>query len=559
MEHKRVGVFPARERAARRGLFDALEQVLPVCFEGSTPGDAAGLDAAVVFGDDELGAPPHLPRLTFLRDEGSPAPLPGLGQAPITGGPVVALSCESSLDRRIRSIRLCDASVSAAPALDVQPGDLPLASRGNDPVWLSRSARWGVRDVVAVAPLELDTGEALRDRLRNGRFLSLVALIHFLRKISGELAWSPPAVSACFLFDDPNLHWPSYGFVRYRDLLKQADAHGYHVAFATIPLDAWFFHAATARMFRERADRFSLVIHGNNHVHRELAQPLSAAAAQALARQALSRMATFERRSSIPVGRIMVPPHGVCSREMARALASAGFSALCVSRPYPWLARPPHPWLRRPEHSSPVTGWQPASVVENGLPVLLRRSIGDPPEDLALRAFLDQPLIVQAHHDDVRDGLDRLGQLADSIGGLGPVQWRSLASINAANFATRVRDATLHVRLFTREADVSIPEGVERVEVDLQGLQPGDDPGAVTWAATSARAEQLGAAPMGSAVIPVQGAGTIKVRVLSEQRGQATRVAVSRLPLRPVARRFATESRDRLTAAWASGRRLVTG
>ena len=48
-------------------------------------------------------------------------------------------------------------------------------------------------------------------------------------------------------------------------------------------------------------------------------------------------------------------------------MISLGFEALCISRPYPWLARRPLPWLTRPPESSPLTGLEPASIVDNGV------------------------------------------------------------------------------------------------------------------------------------------------------------------------------------------------
>ena len=72
------------------------------------------------------------------------------------------------------------------------------------------------------------------------------------------------------LFDDPNLRWRSYGFINYGELLEHADAHGYHVAMAMIPLDAGRPNRAAAALFRERRDRLSLVFHGNDHIKGEL-------------------------------------------------------------------------------------------------------------------------------------------------------------------------------------------------------------------------------------------------------------------------------------------------
>src|SRR5208283_5127567 len=105
------------------------------------------------------------------------------------------------------------------------------------------------------------------------RFLEMLPLLQWLREICAGASPVGPPLRACFIFDDPNLHWPRYGFVDYRQLAAQAEKENYHVSFATIPVDAWFTHSGTAGIFREHRSRLSLLIHGNNHTKRELARP----------------------------------------------------------------------------------------------------------------------------------------------------------------------------------------------------------------------------------------------------------------------------------------------
>jgi len=38
-----------------------------------------------------------------------------------------------------------------------------------------------------------------------------------------------PPLRACFVIDDPNLHWPSYGHLDYRRMAEHARRGGYHV------------------------------------------------------------------------------------------------------------------------------------------------------------------------------------------------------------------------------------------------------------------------------------------------------------------------------------------
>jgi hypothetical protein len=535
---KRVGVMPARERSARAKLFDALERALDVRFEGREAGDHDGLDAALLLPAAAAVAarlPPWLPRLVAAGEERAPLSWSSHESNPPAAGRRVVLGRRAPLDARLRGQRLGDAGAQGVPALPTEPGQTVLAERHDGAVWLSRTDGPGRADVVVVAPAELADEECMRERVRDGRFLAVVALVDFVRDVCPRGLWqAPPPLRACFLFDDPNLHWRSYGHLRYPELVAHADRHGYHVALATVPLDGWFVHPATAELFRKRADRLSLLAHGNDHTRLELARPTAPGERRALLAQAVRRIAAFERRSGIPVARVMAAPHGVCSEEIARELVPTGFEALCISRPFPWLARRGRPWLSKPPGASPLTGWGPASIVSGGLPVILRRSFEDPDEDLALRAFLDQPLIVYGHHGDVRDGLGRLEELAARIGRLGDVRWMSPREMLATNVETRREGDVLRVRMFSRRATLDVPPGVARLSVEFQPLdgQP--------------RADEI------ESVSDLDGAQgrTVELRLLRANAHDLGRIAAPPVRRWAIARRLLSEGRDRLSPAY---------
>jgi hypothetical protein len=522
--------MPAHERAARRRLFDALEAALGVRFEGREPEDVAELDAAVVLpGAARLAEalPASLPRLVALAEEEAPIRSSPDAPTPRPAGPRVELAGSGPLDARLRGARLHDAGLLPTDALVPEPGEAVVGSRDADPVWVATGRKVTQVERVALAPAELADDECLRDRVRDGRFLAVVALVHFLRRVQGERGWRAPPLRACFLFDDPNLHWSSYGHLRYPELVAHADRHGYHVALATVPLDGWFVHPRTARLFRARPDRLSLLVHGNNHTRLELARARGAVDRQALLAQAGRRVAALERRSGIPVARVMAPPHGVCSEQTAADLVPTGFEGLCVSRPFPWLARRGKPWLAKPAGASPLTGWGPASVVTGGLPVLLRRGFDDPVEDLALRAFLDQPLVIYGHHADVREGLDRLGELAARIARLGDVRWMSVRDILDSNFETMRHGDALRVRMFSRRVRVEIPPGVELVVGEFEPLD----------------------APRGADVIEsARVGGSAELQVVRRPAVDVDDVPAPPLPAWAIARRLLSEGRDRVAA-----------
>ncbi len=268
---------------------------------------------------------------------------------------------------------------------------------------------------------ELGEGQTLRDHLCPGSFMGLLPLLHFLGALLADQGWKLPAPRAAFVIDDPNLHWPSYGFLKYPQLAEHASRHGYHLAFATVPLDGWRVDARAVATMREHPAALSLLIHGNDHVARELAGLSSDRRAEAAMAQALRRIAALERASRLSVARVMAPPHGVCSEAALRAMFRLGFEAACISRPYPWRDGLPAP--------TPLAGWHPAELVAGGIPVAPRQALSAPREDLVFRALLGQPLILHGHHGDFADGLDLLEQAAADINDLGEVRWGPLDGV----------------------------------------------------------------------------------------------------------------------------------
>jgi hypothetical protein len=520
-----VGVFPRRARESRGRLFDALERCFPVRFEGREEGSWRALDAALVLPESERSeAPPALTQLVAAYEEEAVAPARGR----------VELSNSELLDSRMRG-RSLDDERAGAVAVAAAPTSSVLASRAGRPVWTADRTDGAPSYHVALAPEELPSDECLRDRLRSGRFLALLPLVHFLREVVGAERWTSPPLRAAMILDDPNLHWPSYGFVRFAELAAAAEEHRFHVAIAMVPLDAWFAHPHLVGLFREKAAALSIVMHGNNHVKRELAQTLVDAQRSALIAQALRRVASFEQRTGIPVERVMTPPHGACSEAMMQTMARSEIEALCISNPRPWLESPPL--------DEPLLAWEPADFV-GGLPLLPRYRLDKSRDDLVFRAFLDQPLILYGHHQDLATGAEALCSAADEINSFGDVRWCSPSSIARTNVALRSHSDVLEARLFARRVRVDVPAGIreivagpprdEQFEEDVLLLR---NESAVSSGPVSARPFEPFA---------VSGPTRVELTLVS-----ASAIDVSSEPppprrLWPVLRRVAVETRDRL-------------
>ncbi len=339
---------------------------------------------------------------------------------------VVRLHANPIVDRRLQGRDLGEPGSSLLAALAPSPGEHVLASENSRALWVADKQRRSSQRTV-IGPWEprekrrCATAYATAGSWRCCRSSSCPA-----GGRSPPLAAAPAAAS--FLLDDPNLHWPSYGHVRFRELAQDAKRHGYHVAMATVPLDAWMCTRA-ARCVRP-APGLAIADHPWQQPRASrLARQRSSAESLALARQALARTDSLQRRAGLQVGRIMAPPHGVCSEQMAGALLRAGFQALTVSRAYPWL--------ERPRVNRPLAGWRPAEFVAGGLPVIERRPLRASPGELALFANLDHPLIVFGHHNDVPGGPERLRAIRDQLAALGPIRWESVPRPSCGNFMTR--------------------------------------------------------------------------------------------------------------------------
>jgi hypothetical protein len=508
-----VAVRPRGALAARPRLFAALEAAFGVVF---VPWASAGMapDAVLAFGEQPLDA----------SGLGVPAFLVSDTPARPAATEPVRLGAAPAVDARVRGVTLTAAGLGAVLPTD---GADVLAAARSGPVWTRTRGPVPVDRIRSPLP-DIGSRQVLRGLLATEGAPALVALTHFLRAL-GEPEWRPPPLRAAIVFDDPNLRWRSYGFIDYDRLVAHADAHGYHAAMAMIPLDAGRAHRSTADLFARRPDRLSLVFHGNDHLRLELMGPPDLGSALAMTAQAVRRVARFERRTGLHVDRVMMPPHGMCSRHATRALGRLGFDALCTIHTPPWTVHPPPGRL--------IAGWRPGDFV-GGCAVIPRVPLASSADDLALHAFLDHALVLYGHHEDLARGLGPLAEAAARVNALGDVQWMSVEQIALSGHALRTSGDRVAVRAYARRARVVAPAGARTLTVE----PPEDalDPGALAgWS--------LGAGPLmpfDAEVALPRGPG-VEVRLHGAADLEAAEVAVRRWRPWPRVRRVATETRDR--------------
>lgn len=412
------------------------------------------------------------------------------------------------------------------------PGDITLAStRNGKSVWSVNDSD-GVRTHrTSLCPPHADVGLDIGLNAAGERFIQSLPLWQFLREVTEGQRHVKPPLRAAFIIDDPNLHWPRYGFADYREIAAAAERDRYHVAFATIPLDAWWVHRATAEIFRQRQRELSLLVHGNNHAAQELAQERTPQDCGALLKQAHARITQLETQSGLQVSRVMIPPHGACSSRMLAQLPRQGFEAACISAGSLRAHNAGQPWTRS-------LGFASSERVE-GCPVLPRWAFsGTTDMQLLTAAYLGQPLVLRGHHQDLRDGLEILGSFAGAINALGDVRWCNLGEMSRMNYRQRIDGSVMHIQPMGLRVDISVPEGVSELCIE---------PGGLDW--RSLDLDALPIEPDGQRLrMPTAGRTRCSLGVRRDQpRDEApARHGVTSPKL--LLRRALTEARDRLSA-----------
>jgi hypothetical protein len=508
-----VGVVPPGFLAERARLFSALSVLADADFVGRAPGEHRGLTGAIVAGDADAAAELVAAGVHSLRFQDHAEPDPD-------GPTLVRLASGQELDERLRGRAILETRVASLRSDGGGPASVLASSRAGA-LWRARALPGGMLHDVAAAPQELAEGERLKDRLRSGRFASLLPVVQFLRNLGPR--WERPPLRASFILDDANLHWPSYGYIPYCSLADHAAAHGYHVGVAMIPLDGWLAHPGAARVFTPGSP-LALLVHGNNHTSHELGRPRTDDEARWAARTALSRVRAFEARTGLAVQRVMSPPHGALSEPMMRALTYSGFEGTCY-------------WGPTDETPPTLVGWSPADIhLGEGLPGAHRAPVDAPLDELALRAFLDQALLLSGHHGDLATGLDVLGDACRRVSLLGSVRWTSASDALASNFLRRREGDVLRLRPFARRLRVHPPEGVSALVVEWTGA------GRPSWEVSAGGA---GVRAGSGEQVPLPGGGPLEIRQLPGSEVDAAGPGAAPWRPWPVARRCLTEGRDR--------------
>jgi hypothetical protein len=431
--------------------------------------------------------------------------------------------------------------VTAFCPLAPLPGDVVLASKGGHPVWLERPAGRGGCQLVAFAPPAVGENEYLVEYFHGLRYLRLLPLMNFLRRLTREVDWHAPTQHACLVLDDPSLYWPTYGFVNFRHLAEHARRHNYFVAVATIPLDSWWVNPGVAAIFRSEHPRLSLVVHGNNHTGHEMLRQGNGTRGLEAAAQALRRIDRLDNKHGLSVARIMEAPHGTVLAEMFPHLLSVGYDAALVT--FELLVR-----SNRLSAWPATIGLELSTIIAGGLPVIPRiRAYPSWKNEIMLASFLRQPIAVTVHHQDAAREMEALAEIARTVNSIGNVVWSDVPGILRSNYVQRLAGDVLHVRMHSRAVTVRIPSGARQMCVHRP------------WIAADRRENIVMRSGRGTVIEGAAGAQTqpegveegdlIEVRAERVNPLHYSAVAQPGISLWPIARKMMMEIRDRLTPA----------
>ena len=427
-------------------LLDVLQRLLPIHFIGNQRANARSTTLSTRDGLPDQSLVLQVPASTRTCRE--------TGKRPCR----VVFADEPEVPFPYRN-RVLETALGDVSSVEPQSDERVLARSGERVLWTVRTSDRARRFRSALPLPSIDHGDSFFDIFNGECFLYGLILLEFLRQACPHPRFEPSPLRAAFVIDDPNLHWPRYGSVDFLRLASRAHDRRYHVCIGTIPIDSWFAHPEAVRVFRQHKDALSLLIHGNNHAHEELATDYSPEARAGLLSQAIRRIERFECRSGLRVSRVMVPPHGACSAAMLGDLPPHGFESACISSGSLRAHNRDQPWVG-------TLGYAPAESI-NGCPVLPRWALTGLARSTALTAaYLGQPMIFRGHPKDFKQGLEVFDELAAFINALGPVRWCDMSSLSRLNFLWKLDNATLRLRVLGRRTDIELPPTVAEVIFD---------------------------------------------------------------------------------------------
>jgi hypothetical protein len=299
-------------------------------------------------------------------------------------------------------------------------------------------------------------------------FSNVVPMTMFLRHVFNDAIWQNPKRFASLVIDDPLLQ-ESYGFLNYERLLQAMDQAAFTCSIAFIPWNYRRTQPNTARLIRERADRFFVCVHGCDHTDAEFAGS-DVNELGCLAALALDRMRTHQRNTGIVYADVMVFPQGKFSVGSLAALKSQNYLAALNSSPIPQDLKNEHGLRLRDLLAPAISKYA-------GFPLFTRRYPRDVTDSI-FDLFLGKPAFLVEHHGYFKDGYEKICDFAAQLNAACPdLVWSGAGEI-ARNVYPQRRTSAADVEVralgnrqtITNAAEVNRSYAVHKPEDGAVGI-----------------------------------------------------------------------------------------
>lgn len=255
-------------------------------------------------------------------------------------------------------------------------------------------------------------------------FSTIIPSMLFLRSSLGDRVWHNDHRYANLTIDDPPL-WESYRGFSYVGLLQEMERHNFHTSIAFLPMNWNTSHPDVVDIFRRYSNRYSLVVHGNNHDGYEFYRystraddPYTARPfpdQEADIREALERMERHTKATGIPYGKIMIFPYGISPEDTLILLKKYSFNMTVNGQDIPLDASPPRNY---------DFGMYQANMNYGNFASVLRLSPST--EDYVFDFFVSKPALMYVHDQFFSGNMGAFNPVADAINKVGKVEWQSL-------------------------------------------------------------------------------------------------------------------------------------
>jgi hypothetical protein len=165
----------------------------------------------------------------------------------------------------------------------------------------------------------------------------------------------------------------------------------------------------------------------------------------------------------------------------------------------------------------------------------------DHTNEIFLAAYLNQPIIPNGHHWDLKDRYEMLRAQVEVINGLTDVRWGSMQDIVGMNYLAKTDGDELKVKILSRRIILTVPPGINRVRLETSELTGPDGLSGSSYAINS---NNLMAIPSESAIYASPG-DNITFLCPNRNSVDLSQIPLPRTPIKAILRRIATESVDR--------------